>query len=152
MYQFYTKKSTLGEIGEILNILLIMVIFGFNFALANKLHTPKRGTVERKVILNGLRYWVKNNHNILVRFVVKKLRVHNGWAYIVANPESKNKKEHYEAIAALLKKGKACWVVVAVLSNECASSEDPNACDKEESSFINSVTGKPLYTPRDIFR
>ena len=107
---------------------------------------------ERKAILNALRSWVRQNLHLRVVFVVKHLKVENGWAWIETMPQSPDGREHYEAVSALLKKGNGCWAVVAVPSGECAAADDPErACREEMRQLIQRVVHAPLYVPQGIF-
>jgi len=118
-----------------------------------KTHTPTPGTMERRAILDGLRYWVRNRLHLNVRFVVRHLKVRNGWAWVETDPRSPDGKAHYEPIRALLKKGRGCWAVVTVASDECTSADDPErACAREELRLIRALSSYPLFVPSEIFR
>ena len=114
---------------------------------------PAPGTMERRAILDGLRYWVRTHLGLKVRFVVRHLKVKSDWAWVVTEPQSPDGKEKYEPLSALLKKGKNCWTVVAVPSGECAAADDPErSCRQSEREFIRAVTGAPLFVPVEIFQ
>lgn len=112
-----------------------------------------RSNPERTAILGALRAWVKNNLDLKVVFVVKHLKVKNGWAWIHTIPQSPDGKNHYEDISALLRKGNGCWAVVAVPSGECAATDDPEKiCTEEWERFIKVVTQAPFYVPGEILQ
>ena len=114
---------------------------------------PAPGTMERRAILEGLRYWVRTHLGLKVRFVVRHLKVKSGWAWVVTEPQSPDGTQRYEPLSALLKKGKNCWAVVAVPSGECAAADDPErACRQSDRGFVRTVTGAPLFVPVEIFR
>jgi len=113
---------------------------------------PGRGSRERKAILDAFRKWVKNNLHLDVIFVVNYIKTKNGWAWIQVTPQSSDGKNHYEDLAALLRRGDGCWAVVAVPSSECASADDPErACQEADDTFYQNVTGSPLFVPKEIF-
>jgi hypothetical protein len=61
-------------------------------AQADKVHVPKPGTPERKAIMDGLRGWLKENKHFPgqdVVFLVDHLKVHNGWAWVSATPQTR---------------------------------------------------------------
>ena len=114
---------------------------------------PHRGNLERTAILDALRAWIKSNLGLEVVFVVKHLKVKNGWAWINVIPQSPDGKNHYEDLSALLRKGNDCWAVVAVPSGECAAADDPEKiCTEEWEQFIKVVTQAPFYVPIEILQ
>ena len=50
-------------------------------AFAEKPYTPRTGDPVRKAVMDGLREWVLENHDIKVIFVVNHLLVADGWAW-----------------------------------------------------------------------
>jgi hypothetical protein len=72
-------------------------------AIADKLHTPPEGSAEREAILDGLRrHWqVSQNpddgkrYRGRITFHVAYLKVHNGWAWVYAEPRSSLPKERF---------------------------------------------------------
>ena len=144
----------------ILHLVLTALLFGSGAVSAStdslkkaRMHTPVPGTMERRAVLDGLRYWVRSRLGVNVRFVVHHLKISGGWAWVVTDPQSPDGTQHYEPISALLKKGKNCWVVVALPSGECAAAADPEqACRESDRRFIRAVTGNPLFVPAEIFR
>ena len=67
-------------------------------------YTPQPGSAERKAILDALRMWVNQQYHLDVVFVVKHLKVKNGYAWVHTLPLSKDGSNRYEDISALLKK------------------------------------------------
>ncbi|WP_292655011.1 hypothetical protein [Nitratifractor sp.] len=139
-------------------VLTLMMAIGTGSGAAGPLRNsgvslPAPGTMERRAILDDLRYWVRTHLGLKVRFVVRHLKVKSGWAWVVTEPQSPDGTQRYEPLSALLKKGKNCWAVVAVPSGECAAADDPErACRQSEHEFIRAVTGAPLFVPVEIFR
>jgi hypothetical protein len=84
-------------------------------AVANKLHTPAEGSAERAVLLDGLRrHWqtVRNpddgkTYKGKITFRVTYLKVHNGWAWVYAEPRSSLPKERFPENSGFLLQLKA---------------------------------------------
>jgi hypothetical protein len=72
-------------------------------AVADKLHTPAEGSAERTAILDGLRRHWQTTRNPddgkpyqgKITFKVNYLKVHNGWAWVYAEPRSSFPKEGF---------------------------------------------------------
>ena len=56
-------------------------------ALAQTFHTPPSGSVERRALMNAIRPQVEAEVGAPVEFVVRTLRVGEGWAYAVLEPQ-----------------------------------------------------------------
>jgi hypothetical protein len=109
------RSSSLARIGAIGAFLLLAVP-----ALAQQgLHTPAPGSSERKAIMDAMRAIGDLPDRV---FVVKVLRVANGWAWLSVNPQSPDGKQRYEPESALLHNGDYGWTVV---DQPCAE----EACD-----------------------
>ncbi len=54
---------------------------------AGEIYEPKRGSPERKAILDALRPVMEAQMRGPVEFVIHKLRVVDGWAFVVADPQ-----------------------------------------------------------------
>lgn len=72
-------------------------------AVSDKLRTPAEGSAEREAVLNGLRRHWQNARNPddgktyrgKITFRVNYLKVHNGWAWVYAEPRSSLQKERF---------------------------------------------------------
>ena len=72
-------------------------------AVADKLHTPPEGSAEREAVLDGLRRHWQSTRNPddgktyrgKITFRVSYLKVHNGWAWVYAEPHSSLSKERF---------------------------------------------------------
>jgi hypothetical protein len=72
-------------------------------AVADKLHTPPEGSAEREAVLDGLRrHWQASRnpddgktYRGRITFHVAYLKVHNGWAWVNADPGSSLPKERF---------------------------------------------------------
>jgi hypothetical protein len=86
-------------------------------------YTPQPGSAERKAILDALRMWVKQQHHLDVVFVVRHLKVKDGYAWVHTLPQSKDGSSRYEDISALLKKDQGRWEVAEI---PCAEIDNPD--------------------------
>lgn len=83
--------------------------------VADKLHTPVEGGAERAAILDGLRRHWQNTRNPddgktykgKITFHVSYLKVHNGWAWVYAEPRSSLAKERFPENSGFLLQRKA---------------------------------------------
>lgn len=71
-------------------------------AITDKLHTPPEGSAEREAVLGGLRrHWQASRipdggiYRGRITFHVGYLKVHNGWAWVNAEPRSSVPKERF---------------------------------------------------------
>ena len=84
-------------------------------AVADKLHTPAEGSAERKAVLDGLRqHWQATpnpddgkTYRGKITFHVSYLKVHNGWAWVQAEPHSSLPKERFPENSGFLLQLKA---------------------------------------------
>ncbi len=80
------------ELRIIRNLLsALFMIFCMNMApttvIANEIYTPKRGTEERTDVLNAIRPLIEARVGPPVEFVVDRLRIYQGWVFVVVNPQ-----------------------------------------------------------------
>jgi hypothetical protein len=83
--------------------------------IADKLHTPAEGNAEREAILDGLRRHWQSTRNPddgktyrgKITFHVSYLKVHNGWAWVSAEPRSSISKEGFPENSGFLLQLKA---------------------------------------------
>lgn len=83
--------------------------------VADKLHAPAEGSAEREAILDGLRRHWQTTRNPddgktyrgKITFHVSYLRVHNGWAWVYAEPRSSISKEGFPENSGFLLQLKA---------------------------------------------
>ncbi|MDD3846614.1 MAG: hypothetical protein PHC90_09650 [Syntrophorhabdaceae bacterium] len=86
--------------------------------------TPSPGSVDRKVIIDALREEMQKLHGISAVFVVKRLKVLDGWAWIETFPRSPDGTSQYEGVSALLRKSGIKWKVAEIACSE----EDNEEC------------------------
>ena len=103
------------------------------------------GTSKRKAIIDALRKEVKRATNREVVFVVKYLKAKDGWAWIHAFPQSKDGRNHYEDISALLNKHNGVWKVV-----EWPWGEEEDSEDTSDSEYFSNLKKRFPHLPKEI--
>lgn len=114
------RKSVLVLVG-IISMVCVLQCFSPVAQAQETAVTPSAGSVERKAILDTLRGEIRRLHRIDAIFVVKYLKVLNGWAWIETSPKSADGANQYEEVSALLRKSGAKWKIA-----ELACSEEDN--------------------------
>lgn len=109
--QLYEKNRLLIFL-SVTALLLAMQSFALEAEPKKSTVTPPPGSAERKLILDALRGKVQQLHGLEVVFVVRHLRVKDGWAWVHALPQSPDGVSRYEDVSALLRKSGAAWGVV----------------------------------------
>ena len=110
-------------------------------------YTPQPGTAERKAILDALRVWVKRGHDPDVIFVVKHLKVKNGYAWVHTLPRSKDGSSRYEDLSALLKKDQGLWSVVEI---PCGEVDNPDCIG--DPGYFDGLNQRFPDMPDDILQ
>jgi hypothetical protein len=105
----------------------------------SSIRTPAKGSAERKAILDGMRAAGGDATRV---FVVRWIRTDGAWAYVVADPQSKDGRNRYETESALLQKAGKAWLVV---DQPCAE----EGCDPD-SEIVRLMQENPA-APREIF-
>jgi hypothetical protein len=85
-------------------------------AQADSAYTPARGSAERKAILDAMRAHKRQFDPRPLIFVVDRLRVQRGWAWLAVSPQSPDGRSHFEGEAALLRRASGRWEVVEVMT------------------------------------
>ncbi len=124
---------------------LIILLFLFTFIFASEPYTPQKGTAERTAIMDALRAEVKKYHNIDVLFVVRTLKLKDGWAWTITAPTSKDGANHYEDIVALLHEENGTWSVAELV---CMEVETPGCID--DPNFLNGLQERFPGVPKEI--
>jgi len=93
---------------------------------SGEVFTPAPGSVERKAILDVMRMKVRELHELDVVFVVKSMKVCQGWAWVHTQPRSEDGNSRYEDFYALLQRVKGTWTIVEI---PCTEPEDPECMD-----------------------
>ena len=102
-------------------------------------YTPPAGSEERKAILNAMRALGDIHDRV---FVLRYLKVQNGWAWLMGDPQSPDGKNHYESESALLRNEGTGW---KVLDQPCTEADSDS---KKEMARIRTAYPK---APAGIF-
>jgi hypothetical protein len=102
-----------------------------SLAMAGEVTSPKPGSSERKDILDAVRTYVAADLPRPVKFVVHRLNVKDGWAFLAATPQQPDGRPYdyrgsrYQAfidnevfddnLFALLEQGQSRWHVLALV-------------------------------------
>jgi hypothetical protein len=113
-------------------------------SLADGAVTPSPGSAERKAIMNTLRTFLKENLDVDAVFVVKWLKVRDGWAWVETDPQSPDGKSFYEPFLALLEKSEGVWAIAEIPSLE---EDSPPVDDAWFEGLLEDFPG----LPRDVF-
>lgn len=109
-------------------------------------YTPPSGSPERRCIIEALRQKLRSLHQLEVIFEVHFLKVHQGWAWIHASPRSRDDRQHYEPVYALLKQEGGRWLVVEF---PCTEEDNPECVGYP--GFFHKLRTRFPAAPRDIF-
>jgi hypothetical protein len=85
-------------------------------------HTPAPGTPERNAIFDAMRALGDIHDRV---FVARYLKVSGDWAWLTADPHSRDNSQHYETESALLQRTGLKWRVV---DQPCAE----EGCDQKK--------------------
>lgn len=111
--------------------------------------TPAPGSPDRKAILDVLRELVPQWRGQKAVFLVRHMKVSQGWAWVEADPRSADGSQHYEPLECLLQKTPQKWEI-----RECRPccgdcEDDPDCRDKER--YYRKLRSKFPKAPRGIF-
>lgn len=76
--------------------------------------TPPVGSMLRRAILAPLRAYLRENLQVEAVFVVRWLKVKDGWAWIETDPQSKDGHARYEPFFALLRRKDGIWTIAEI--------------------------------------
>ena len=126
--------------------------------VADDLHTPERGSLEREGMMDALRavfddrsggYYTPHSGKIV--FVVNYLKSHNGWAWTYANPTSSDKSDSFgEFSGFLLHQEGGQWKVMK-LPPMVNDANDPENLDYPSQRDVEKIRQKYPNIPADIF-
>ena len=137
MRRFHSSPwQELGKIGRIVFAGLVWAAVVLSSGPSNAQeapYTPVAGSQERKAIFDAMRAQGDNHDRV---FVVRYLKVQNGWAWIRADPQSPDGKSHYESESALLRNDGTGW---KVLDQPCTEAD---CDDKKEMVRIRAAYPK----------
>ena len=116
----------------------------------NALHTPAKGSAERKAIMDALRDEYLKGSGQRVIFEVNHLKVHQGWAWADVTPLDNRGKPVGEGGPNLLHYEKGAWVI-ADLSGVEEDPNDPLGPMDPTPRYIKNLQKKFPGVPADIF-
>jgi hypothetical protein len=97
-------------------------------------------------ILDALRHEVKRIHGLDVVFVVRSLKVKDGWAWAHTLLRSPDASSRYEDVSALLQLQDGAWTVVEI---PCGEEENPDCLSGPE--YFSRLQGRFPGAPTVIF-
>ena len=92
-------------------------------------YTPAKGSEDRKAIMDALRVVIRKMSGLEVIFVVRHLKINEGWAWVETDPESADGKNHYEPMVGLLHKKNGRWTYIEGPPEFAVCEEDPDCVD-----------------------
>jgi hypothetical protein len=129
-----------------------------NNEVADDLHTPAKGSDERQAIMDALRAEFDNrqspyytSHRGALTFVVNRLQVHNGWAWMYGYPHSSDPQDSFgEYSGFLLHTQDGRWGVMR-LPPMVDDPNDPEKLDYPSRKDVEKIRQKFPTAPIDIF-
>jgi hypothetical protein len=126
--------------------------------VADKLHTPAKGSDERQAIMDALREEFSNRqspyytpHRGAIVFVVNRLQVHNGWAWMNGYPHSSDPQDSFgEYSGFLLHSQDGRWGVMR-LPPMVNDPNDPENLDYPSRRDVEKIKQKFPTVAVDIF-
>ena len=108
--------------------------------------TPLPGSPLRKALLDALRQDIKRMHGLDVVFVVRHLKVKDGWAWAHTQPQSPDGVNRYEDVSALLELRNGAWTVAEI---PCCEVENPDCLNGPE--YFVGLRARFPRVPTEIF-
>lgn len=125
---------------------------------ADEVHTPAKGSEERQAIMDALREEFNNRRSIYyhphrgnITFVVTHLKVHNGWAWTFASPQSTDPTDQFgEYSGFLLHLTNGRWALMKVPAM-VDDPDDPEHLDYPTAKDVARMHKMYPTMPTDIF-
>ena len=119
-----------------------------NEADAGSITTPPPGSRERRAILDALRAELSHLTGPDLVFVVAVLRVRADWAWVEAEPQSRDGSNRHETVTALLQQQDGRWVVRVL--GPCDTEDDPTCAEHDDPARLAArfPTLPPELVPR----
>jgi hypothetical protein len=129
-----------------------------NNEVTDQLHAPAKGSDERQAIMDALREEFNNrqspyyaSHRGALTFVVNRLQVHNGWAWMNGYPHSSDPQDSFgEYSGFLLHDADGRWGVIR-LPPMVDDPNDPEKLDYPSRKDVEKIRQKFPTAPIDIF-
>jgi hypothetical protein len=129
-----------------------------NNQVVDQLHTPVKGSDERQAIMDALRQEFDNRqgsyytpHRGTIVFVVNRLQVHNGWAWMIGYPHSSDPQDsfgEYGGFVLHIQDGHWNLMRLPPMVND---PNDPENLDYPGRKDIEKIRQKFPTIPVDIF-
>src|ERR1700738_109743 len=127
--------------------------------VAYELHTPPKGSSERQALMYAVREEFNNPRSVYYRphrgsivFVVNKLKVHNGWAWMYADPHSSDASDSFgENSGFLLHDEGEKWKVMK-LPPMVEDPNDPENLDSPTRKDLDRIKKMYPSIATDIFQ
>ena len=145
-----TLSRRVFVLGVGLACLILVPSIGRAQNTAAGVHTPTKGSPERKAIMDALREGDKNNFDKPVVYIVNYLKVHNGWAWTDVTPMDDKGHAMAEGEQALLHFENGKWVSKD-LSKVADDPNDPLGAEDPSPRYIKNVLKVYPEAPADIF-
>ena len=130
----------------VLGVIMLALCLCTDLQASDSNLTPLPGSPLRKAVLDALRQEVKRIHGLDVVFVVKHLKVKNGWAWAHTLPQSPDGTNRYEDVSALLQLQDGAWTVVEI---PCGEAENPDCLNGPE--YFSGLKKRFPGVPTEIF-
>jgi len=127
--------------------LLLMAGLASRTAAQAGLHTPARGSAERREVLDAMRAEMRRFDPRPKIFVVHALRVHGAWAWLEVEPQSPNGGEHYEPESALLHRAAGHWTVAERMSSYDEREGTP---EQSDCAYFRALRRRFRLVPGDV--
>jgi hypothetical protein len=130
-----------------------------NSQVADELHTPEKGSLERQAMMDALRAAFDDRrsgyyqpHRGTIVFVVNRLKVHNGWAWTYAEPHSSDPSDSFgENSGFLLHQEGGQWKVMK-LPPMVEDPDDPENLDYPTRKDVEKIRKMYPSIATDIFQ
>ena len=109
-------------------------------------YTPPRESLERKSLFLALSEGIDPSRTLRLSFVVKYLKVNNGWAWVFAVPQSQDGEIQYSPVYALMHQQGGTWKVEAH-----TRPEKNNPDFLFNTGYLEKLTKRFPEAPPDIF-
>jgi hypothetical protein len=117
--------------------------------LADELHTPGSGDPQRTAILDTLHQAYTTGSGPKVKFLVKYLKVHNGWAWIKVVPLDPAGAAEGDEWPSLLHSQSGKWVAIDLIAVAQNFDEADGPADPS-SRYVKALQQKYPTLPADI--
>ncbi|RQW92312.1 MAG: hypothetical protein EHM79_00545 [Geobacter sp.] len=113
---------------------------------ATRAYTPPRESDERIALFVSLQQYMDPSKMLRLNFIVKDLKVNNGWAWVFAVPQSRDGEIQYAPVYALLRHQEGSWKVRAYTRTEKGKPDVLSA-----TGYVKNLKKRFPEAPSDIF-